>query len=124
VRSGVAVVPQAKIEIQSGVYWRVTSPSRNSPCPISHREGRPDCRNSRSRHGTPFRAKGHAETIIDKLNAALVTAFDDEAIRKVVLDLGGGIPDPTERSPEALAALVRSEITQVDPAPHDDGEQN
>jgi tripartite-type tricarboxylate transporter receptor subunit TctC len=38
--------------------------------------------------------------------------LDDGTVRKRLLDLGGDIPDRAERSPEALAALVRSEIAR------------
>ena len=50
------------------------------------------------------------EAII-KLN---VRTFD-EGVRKRLLDLGSVIPPPAERSPEALAGLVKSEIAKWTP---------
>ena len=47
------------------------------------------------------------------LNA--VKALDDETVRKRLLDLGSVIPTPAERTPEALAALVKSETAKWTP---------
>ena len=57
-----------------------------------------------------FAPKGTAEPIVAKLNAALVKALDDEAVRKRLLDLGSEIPKGEGRSPAALRALVRGEV--------------
>jgi len=50
--------------------------------------------------------------VVERLNAALEVALDDPSVRKVLLGLGSEIPEPAERSPEALAALVKSEIAK------------
>jgi tripartite-type tricarboxylate transporter receptor subunit TctC len=42
-------------------------------------------------------------------------ALDDEAVRKRLLELGSVIPKPAERTPEALAALVKREIAKWTP---------
>jgi hypothetical protein len=60
-----------------------------------------------------FAPKG-TSPIIAKLNAAAAKALD-ENVRKRLLDLGSVIPGPAERSPEALAALVKSEIAKWTP---------
>jgi tripartite-type tricarboxylate transporter receptor subunit TctC len=62
-----------------------------------------------------FAPKGTSPAIIAKLNAAASKALDDEGVRKRLLDLGSVIPKPAERSPEALAALVKSEIAKWTP---------
>jgi tripartite-type tricarboxylate transporter receptor subunit TctC len=53
--------------------------------------------------------------IIAKLNAAAVKALDDEGVRKRLLELGSVIPPVAERTPEALANLVKSEIAKWTP---------
>jgi tripartite-type tricarboxylate transporter receptor subunit TctC len=62
-----------------------------------------------------FAPKNTPQPIINKLNAALVEALDDETVRKSLLELGSDIPDLAGRSPEALAALVKGEIAKWTP---------
>ena len=62
-----------------------------------------------------FAPKGTPAPIIAKLNAAAAKALDDENVRKRLLDLGSVIPGPADRTPEALAALVKSEIAKWTP---------
>jgi tripartite-type tricarboxylate transporter receptor subunit TctC len=62
-----------------------------------------------------FAPKGTPAPIVAKLNAAASKALDDEGVRKRLLDLGSVIPKPAERTPEALAALVKSEIAKWTP---------
>jgi tripartite-type tricarboxylate transporter receptor subunit TctC len=62
-----------------------------------------------------FAPKGTPAPVIAKLNAAASKALDDEGVRKRLLDLGSVIPKPAERTPEALAALVNSEIAKWTP---------
>jgi tripartite-type tricarboxylate transporter receptor subunit TctC len=62
-----------------------------------------------------FAPKGTPAPIIEKLNAAAAKALDDENVRKRLLDLGSVIPGPADRTPEALAALVKSEIAKWTP---------
>jgi tripartite-type tricarboxylate transporter receptor subunit TctC len=62
-----------------------------------------------------FAPKGTPAPIIEKLNAAVAKALDDENVRKRLLDLGSVIPGPAERTPAALAALVKSEIAKWTP---------
>ena len=50
-----------------------------------------------------------------RLNAAVVKALDDEGVRKRLLELGSVIPEAAQRTPEALAALVKSEIAKWTP---------
>ncbi|KAF0227852.1 MAG: hypothetical protein FD175_2558 [Beijerinckiaceae bacterium] len=56
-----------------------------------------------------FAPKGTPADITKKLNDALVTAVTDPATRKKLEGLGGVVPDAKGASPEALAALVKSE---------------
>lgn len=62
-----------------------------------------------------FAPKGTPPAVIAKLNAAVVKALDDDNVRKRLLDLGSVIPKPADRTPEALAALVKSEIAKWTP---------
>src|ERR1700704_5179615 len=54
-----------------------------------------------------FAPKATPAPVIARLNAAAVKALDDEGVRKRLLDLCSVIP-AAERTPEALAALVKS----------------
>jgi tripartite-type tricarboxylate transporter receptor subunit TctC len=54
--------------------------------------------------------KGTPKNIIGKLNAAVVDALDDPAVRSRITDLGQEIPPRDEQSPEALGALHKAEI--------------
>ena len=62
-----------------------------------------------------FAPKGTSPAIIATLNAAAGKALDDEAVRKRLLDLGSVIPAPANRTPEALATLVKNEIAKWTP---------
>jgi tripartite-type tricarboxylate transporter receptor subunit TctC len=62
-----------------------------------------------------FAPKGTPAPIIAKLNAAAAKALDDEGVRKRLLDLGSVIPPAAQRTPEALAELVKSEIAKWTP---------
>jgi tripartite-type tricarboxylate transporter receptor subunit TctC len=62
-----------------------------------------------------FAPKGTPAPVIAKLNAAAFKALDDEGARKRLLDLGSVIPAAAERTPEALASLVKSEIAKWTP---------
>jgi tripartite-type tricarboxylate transporter receptor subunit TctC len=62
-----------------------------------------------------FAPKGTSPAILASLNAAAVRALDDETVKKRLLELGSVIPTPAERTPEALAALVKSEIGKWTP---------
>ena len=62
-----------------------------------------------------FAPKGTPAPVIARLNAAAAKALDDENVRKRLLDLGSVIPAAAERTPEALASLVKSEIAKWTP---------
>ena len=62
-----------------------------------------------------FAPKGTPKPVVDKLAAALGRALDDETVRNRLLDLGSDIPDASRRGPQALAALVKSEIDRWTP---------
>ena len=59
--------------------------------------------------------KGTPKPIVEKLNAALVTALDDAFTKKRLVELGAEIPNRAERTPEALARLVEAEIAKWTP---------
>ena len=62
-----------------------------------------------------FAPKGTSPAIVASLNAAAIKALDDENVRKRLLELGSVIPGPAERTPQALGALVKSEIAKWTP---------
>ncbi|MCA6122181.1 tripartite tricarboxylate transporter substrate binding protein BugD [Bradyrhizobium sp. WSM 1704] len=62
-----------------------------------------------------FAPKGTSPAIIATLNAAAVKALDDPAVRKRLLELGSVIPAASDRTPEALATLVKNEIAKWAP---------
>jgi len=62
-----------------------------------------------------FAPKGTPPEVLAKLNAAAVKALDDDNVRKRLLDLGSVVPATAERTPAALAALVKSEIAKWTP---------
>ncbi|HEX2216399.1 MAG TPA: tripartite tricarboxylate transporter substrate-binding protein [Xanthobacteraceae bacterium] len=62
-----------------------------------------------------FAPKGTPQPVLDKLAEALNTALDDEAARRKLIDLGAEIADKDRRGPDALTALVKSEIARLTP---------
>jgi tripartite-type tricarboxylate transporter receptor subunit TctC len=62
-----------------------------------------------------FAPKGTPKPIVDKLNAAIVKALDDENVRKRLLELGSDIPAGKDRTPEALGAFVKAEVDKWTP---------
>lgn len=62
-----------------------------------------------------FAPKGTPAPVVAKLNEAIGKALNDETVRKRLLELGSVIPGPADRTPEALAALVKSEIAKWTP---------
>lgn len=62
-----------------------------------------------------FAPKGTSAAVVASLNAAASKALDDETVKKRLLELGSVIPTPAERTPEALATLVKNEIAKWTP---------
>jgi tripartite-type tricarboxylate transporter receptor subunit TctC len=57
-----------------------------------------------------FAPKGVPKAVVEKLNDALSKALDDESVRNRLVDVGANIPDRENRSPQALANLVKNGI--------------
>jgi tripartite-type tricarboxylate transporter receptor subunit TctC len=57
-----------------------------------------------------FVPKGTPDPVIEKLNAALNTALNDDNVRQRIADIGATVPTSNQRSPAALDAFVKSEI--------------
>ncbi len=57
-----------------------------------------------------FAPKGTPKVIVERLNTAARAAVDDAKTKARLMDLGADLPDAAGRTPEALAALVSSEI--------------
>lgn len=59
-----------------------------------------------------FAPKGVPKAVVEKINGALSKVLEDETVRRRMRDLGADIPDPGQRTPEALAELVRDEMNR------------
>jgi tripartite-type tricarboxylate transporter receptor subunit TctC len=59
-----------------------------------------------------FAPKGTPKPVLDKLNAAVMVALDDENVRKRLLELGSVIPTKEQRTPQELASLVKNEMAR------------
>jgi tripartite-type tricarboxylate transporter receptor subunit TctC len=59
-----------------------------------------------------FAPRGVPKTVIEKLNEALVRALGDDTVRDSLLDLGAHIPQGDQRTPQALADLVKKEVAR------------
>ena len=58
-------------------------------------------------------AEGHAKDVVAKLNAAVVAALADPAVRQRFKDVGQDIWPREQQTPEALAAHQKAEIDRV-----------
>jgi tripartite-type tricarboxylate transporter receptor subunit TctC len=59
-----------------------------------------------------FGPKDLPPDIVARLNDALARALDDAGTRKKLLDIGTTIPTEADRTPQALNALVESEVAR------------
>jgi tripartite-type tricarboxylate transporter receptor subunit TctC len=57
-----------------------------------------------------FFPKATPKPIVERINAAVDQAMQDESVIKRMAQLGADLPAPGERTPQALGNLVRSEI--------------
>ena len=57
-----------------------------------------------------FAPKGTPKDVIAKLNAAMMGALADPAIRKRFVELGLDVASPPQQTPEGLAAFQKAEI--------------
>jgi tripartite-type tricarboxylate transporter receptor subunit TctC len=110
----VNVVPQ----VNGGTIkaYAIGTPERNPALPnipTSKEAGLPEFQ--ASAWNALFAPKGTPQAIGDKLSAALDKALSDEPTRKRLLELGSDIPEAPRRGPQALAALVKSEIDKWTP---------
>jgi len=110
----VNVVPQ----VNGGTIkaYAIGTPERNPALPnvpTSKEAGLPEFQ--ASAWNALFAPKGTPQPIGDKLSAALDKALSDEPTRKRLLELGSDIPEGPRRGPQALAALVKSEIDKWTP---------
>ncbi len=53
--------------------------------------------------------KGTPQSIVTRLNAAMMEVLGDETVRKRVTDIGSETPARDQQSPEALAAFHKAE---------------
>lgn len=105
----VSVVPQ--IAIGSIKAYAVGTTERNPvlpEIPTSVEAGLPAFQ--ASAWNALFAPKGTPQIVVAALNTALGKALDSPEVRSQLLRLGGDLPDPAERTPAALAKLVKSEI--------------
>jgi tripartite-type tricarboxylate transporter receptor subunit TctC len=57
-----------------------------------------------------FVPKRTPKDVVAKLNAAVIDALADPAVRQRIIDQGFEIPPRTQQTPEALGALHKAEI--------------
>jgi len=62
-----------------------------------------------------FAPKGTPKPVVDRLSAALNKALDDPAVAKRLGELGGTVPPQADRSPAALASLLKADIARWSP---------
>jgi tripartite-type tricarboxylate transporter receptor subunit TctC len=110
----VSAVPR----VQSGAVkaYAVASPHRSAilpEVPTAAEAGLPKFRVSA--WNALFAPKGTPPHIVDQLNAALGRALDDVRTRDRLLELGSEIPNGDDRTPAALARLVKTEIDNWKP---------
>jgi putative tricarboxylic transport membrane protein len=65
-----------------------------------------------------FMPKGTPERIVMRINTALDGAMNDPGVVKGLDKLGADLPPPDQRTPKALAGLVRSEVGKWVPLLH------
>src|SRR6266852_3741888 len=111
-------IPDVVQQVQSGTVkaYAIGTAERNATMPnvpTSKEAGLPEFQ--ASAWNALFAPKGTPQPVLDKLTDALDKALDDEQTRKRLLELGCDIPDKTERGPQPLAALVKSEIARWTP---------
>jgi tripartite-type tricarboxylate transporter receptor subunit TctC len=69
-----------------------------------------------------FFPKATPKPIVERINAAVDQAMQDESVIKRMAQLGADLPPPGERTPQALGNLVRSEIDKWVPLIQASGE--
>jgi tripartite-type tricarboxylate transporter receptor subunit TctC len=111
-------IPDAVQQVQSGtVKGYAISTAERSPTlpnvPTATEAGLPAFQ--ASAWNAVFAPKGTPKPVLDRLTDALDKALDDASVRKRLFELGCDIPDKTQRGPQALAALVKSEIARWTP---------
>ncbi len=107
----VSVVPQA--QAGSVRALAIATPRRNQALPevpTSGEGGVPEFQ--ATAWNALFAPRGTPKPVIATLNAALGAALEAGTVRSRLLGLGSEIPERENRSPEALARLVASEITR------------
>jgi tripartite-type tricarboxylate transporter receptor subunit TctC len=96
--------------------YAVASPERNAALPdvpTTTEAGLPDFQFSA--WNALFAPKGTSKPIVDKLNAALTRALDDNQVRRRLSEIGADITRPQQRSPQFLAEFVAAEIGRWTP---------
>lgn len=105
-------------QIQGGTIkgYAVGSPKRNPALPnipTTQEAGLPEFQ--ATGWYALFAPKGIPGPIAARLTTALDQALNDEGVRKRLAELGCDIPEPARRGPQALTALVKSEIARWTP---------
>lgn len=110
----VTVVPQLKAKaVQAYV---VGTPRRNAALPeipTAVEAGLPKF--EVSSWNALFAPKNAAAPVVAKLKDALARTLADPAVQSKLANLGAEIPDEANRSPEALSALVKTEVARWRP---------
>jgi len=113
-----AAIADAVVQVNGGTIkaLAIASPERNPALPgvpTSREAGLPEFE-VQGWNGL-FAPKGTPTPILNQLTDALDRALDDETTRKRLFDIGSDIPEKARRGPDALAALVKSELARWTP---------
>jgi tripartite-type tricarboxylate transporter receptor subunit TctC len=111
-------IANAEPQVQSGAIkaYAVATPERSPSLPEIPTTTEAGLPAFQAQAWTAFFApKGTPAPVIARLNTAATKALDDDGVRKRLLELGNVIPTAAERTPQALAALVKSDIAKWTP---------
>lgn len=98
------------------VAYAIATPTRSPALPdvpTTKEAGLPDYQVSA--WNAVFAPKGTPKPVVAKLNAALSKALDDKETAKRLADLGGVIPEPSQRTADWLGDFVAKEVARWTP---------
>lgn len=106
-----AAVPQIQAGTMRGLLIASAERSAGAPgVPTSREAGAPDF--VFQGWNAIFAPRGTPQPVVDRLSAALNAALDDPTVRRRIEELGSIPAAGASRGPEALRALVRSEVAR------------
>ena len=107
-RTIACIVESAFCTTGFGIFWTVCTERPHPRVPSTIEAGLPDLQTIA--WTALFAPKTTPQAVVERINAALDKAMRDEPTAKRMAELGADLPPPDQRTPQALGALVRSEI--------------